>query len=544
MNQGQSTHLGRLVHGLATYLRIGFVRPRLAGMVESVVALALLDLEPARPVLEACYSGRKGGRPPRDPVAMLRSLVLMAPRGVTSFNQWAARLAGRPELALLSDFEPDDTPGVGTFYDLCHRLLDGPYRKPCEHFVRHSKRLRGTRGRFRRNLKQERREARARRQAELAHDNEGRVKAAVRQVMPGLGEAIRSQELLDRVEQILMACAVVPSARLGLLGDISKLIVAGDGTSLYSGAAAWGRPMCSCEQRGCDCDRLYSDPSATWGWDSHREQFCFGHRLHALSTSAAGVDLPLHLDIAGAHEPDVTMAVDAVARFHRRLAEFLPEAHIAYGLFDAGYDATGFYRLLHAVGATPVIPLAQQSKSPQDSQGLERDDDGVPLCPGGARKWRHSYNKSIDKVVFACPAKRQRRKRGKLVFVWDQSRCPNATPCEPESKMGPLTLLPVGDDPRLNPPLSRSSERFRQLYNQRSGAERVFSQIKTTGGLARRPWRHRHLFHIGTLAHALGIHARAWMRQRLGEHRPADADELLSLLEQLAGQAEGLAAAA
>ena len=35
-------------------------------------------------------------------------------------------------MAILSGFEPDDLPGVGTYYDFMKRIINGPYRKPCQ----------------------------------------------------------------------------------------------------------------------------------------------------------------------------------------------------------------------------------------------------------------------------------------------------------------------------------------------------------------------------------------------------------------------------
>ena len=50
-----------------------------------------VDLEPVREELESYDSGRNGGRSPKDPVAMLRSIILMAMKGETSFNKWVPR---------------------------------------------------------------------------------------------------------------------------------------------------------------------------------------------------------------------------------------------------------------------------------------------------------------------------------------------------------------------------------------------------------------------------------------------------------------------
>ena len=60
---------------------------RIRQLHKEVLVLAMLDLEPARKILEAAYSNRVGGRPPRDPVNMLRSVILMLLRNETSYNK-------------------------------------------------------------------------------------------------------------------------------------------------------------------------------------------------------------------------------------------------------------------------------------------------------------------------------------------------------------------------------------------------------------------------------------------------------------------------
>ena len=48
---------------------------------------------------------------------MQRSYLLSIDFKVTSLTEWAAQLKMNPLYAILSGFEPGNTPGVGTFYD-------------------------------------------------------------------------------------------------------------------------------------------------------------------------------------------------------------------------------------------------------------------------------------------------------------------------------------------------------------------------------------------------------------------------------------------
>jgi len=53
---------------------------------------------------------------------MVRSFMLSLVMKKTSFTSWSEELKTNPLAAIISGFHPDDTPGVGTFYDFCDRL--------------------------------------------------------------------------------------------------------------------------------------------------------------------------------------------------------------------------------------------------------------------------------------------------------------------------------------------------------------------------------------------------------------------------------------
>ena len=239
------------------------VTARLLPLSAELAALATLDLEPARPVLVSCYSDREGGRPPRDPVAMLRCLLLMAMLGETRFNVWARTLKGRPELVVLSGFtSAEGPPGVGTFYDFAGRILDGPQPRACDHVVRPSSLMHGTGGRFRRNVKKEKE---ARKAAKDDPGTQGAVRRAVEAATAKLEGSVPT-DFAERLQEILLRCAVVPSAERGMFGESPRLDVTMDGSVLPSHARMGGRRACDCRENGdlrCDCDRIFADPEAT-----------------------------------------------------------------------------------------------------------------------------------------------------------------------------------------------------------------------------------------------------------------------------------------
>jgi len=106
---------------------------------EAALVLLRLDLDPARPLLRALYAPGPRGRPPYDPVCVLRAFRLMLLLHYKSLPQWADDLRTHPRLAQIAGFAPFETPAVGTFYAFIDRLEDGPYTPPCAHCVRPSR---------------------------------------------------------------------------------------------------------------------------------------------------------------------------------------------------------------------------------------------------------------------------------------------------------------------------------------------------------------------------------------------------------------------
>lgn len=66
------------------------------------------------------------GPPPRQPSCMFRSLLLMVKCKITYITVWVQTMHITPMYAILSGFDPDAIPGVGTFYDFISRLWDYP----------------------------------------------------------------------------------------------------------------------------------------------------------------------------------------------------------------------------------------------------------------------------------------------------------------------------------------------------------------------------------------------------------------------------------
>jgi len=488
---------------------------------EAALVLLRLDLDPARPLLRALYAPGPRGRPPYDPVCVLRAFLLMLLLHYKSLPQWADDLRTHPRLAQIAGFAPFETPAVGTFYAFIDRLEDGPYTPPCAHCVRPS-RLR--KGRHRRHLKQEQADRHAAQARDAAQADT--VTERLAQELLATADQPRPQALLTRLEDLLWTCGVLPSAQRGLLGDLRALVLCGDGACLPTGASPHGRPTCDCRAHGifrCDHARYYRDPTATWGYDAYRDTYFFGHRYFQHCVVTAEHTLPVHLGIAPGHVTDCTMGPTSLDRFLKTCAAHALPVTVRAVVYDSGLDAYGIYQFLQAKTITPVIALNPRRGEHPAPTGTAThvNEQGIPLCPAGLPMRRHSFGPGGRRIYYNCPVKRPTRRGGRVQWVAHVAECPHQVLCQPQTQMGPVVYVRTADDPRLYPPIPRDSAAFKELMATRSGCERSNSFKKVASRLGERPCRSATQFLVRLYLVSLLEHACAWLaedRKQRGEH--------------------------
>lgn len=441
----------------------------LKNYTKEFLILAHLNLDPARELLESLYSPVKRS-PPRDPTEMFRSLILMTLLKTASITKWVKQTRSLPLLSAFAGFLPDDTPGVGTYYDFLKRIIDGPYQKPCSHWVRPSRYLTGL---HRRNLGAEK--TARKEQADPCHSQS---ELLVNELLAHANEP-RAAGLTKLLEDLLIRVAIIPAIQEGLVSDLHNLIVSGDGSILCSAASSRGKPACSCRTEGlhhCRHDRLYTSPTAQWCYDHYRDAFFFGDRYYHLVIHQNGHDLPLLTIMPGGNESDYTLSLKAFDHILKAAREHGLDLRVGFFCGDGHHDSQAHYRYFQKKQVVPIIPLSENSKNVYphllEAQGVRLDTDGVPLCPQGARMRRHQYNAGRRVNVYACPAKRNTHRHGKSVYVFRHDECPAKQDCAPHSSLGPLVYLKASLDPRLYPPIPRDSERFKQIMKERTATER------------------------------------------------------------------------
>lgn len=195
--------------------------------------LLLVDLSCIIPILKGSYS--KVGRSCIDPQSMLRSLIAMTLCGITAITEWVALMRSTPYYAIISGFDPEDVPGVGTFYDFMDRLFVETKRS---------------------KLRKKRRRPKGGK-PKPKHSNI--VERLVKRLLRKDNLNFKPSKPEDILNEVFHQCFVKKSASLGLI-DIENLHVAGDGSKLETSSNHLGKKVCDCKER-CNCKRLISDPS-------------------------------------------------------------------------------------------------------------------------------------------------------------------------------------------------------------------------------------------------------------------------------------------
>jgi hypothetical protein len=164
------------------------------------------------------------------------------------------------------------------------------------------------------------------------------------------------------------------------------------------------------------------------------------------------------------------------------------------GAFDGAFDSFYVYDYFHQTGGFAAVPYAGRADHKK-----QFDADGLPLCAAGLSMplkntfWRKSHCLVPHQVGrHPCP----------LLFP-----LPTGEACPVDHKNwadgGCLTTIATGPGARLRHQLDRHSDRYIQLYNQRTATERINSQALDLG-IERPKLRNQHsIARMNTLRYVL-----------------------------------------
>ena len=249
---------------------------------------------------------------------------------------------------------------------------------------------------------------------------------------------------------ILETCCLNESHRLRLL-DKNHLFVAGDSTKLKVDGNRYGKKVCHCYQKSCDCKRHYNAKEPTIGYDAHRDAFIYSHSLYQLNSCSTfhTAELPAYLMMTEGARHDSVTASFPMHRATQRLG-------IDAACFDAAHDATAFYQMAHDRWRTQgFIPLNTTNEGNYQQIPMGKiSQQGIPICREGHDMYFSGYCKDRDRVKWRCPIKAT--KAGKSLGC--ECLCSSST-----YRRGGYTH--PKDNLRLYPKTPRNSLTWKAYYN-------------------------------------------------------------------------------
>ena len=208
-------------------------------------------------------------------------------------------------------------------------------------------------------------------------------------------------------------------------------------------------------------------------------------------------------------QPDVSYFYPLLADTERRLG-FRPK----YAALDAAFDAFYIYEYFYAPDhdGFAAVPFCTRG-------GHRRcfDNQGQPLCQAGLAMplkhtfWCKSTLVAHERGRYACPL-RYPEPTGQACPI-NHKRWP---------KGGCLTTLPTSIGARLRYQIDRDSDRYKQVYNQRTANERINSQAKALGIERPQLRNQRAIANLNTLIYLLiNLRTLHRIRQRKAEVEPS-----------------------
>lgn len=459
-------------------------KSRLAELDRTISKLYLLNLDNLLPVIKPLYPDL--GRPAKNQQGILRSLVMMLDLGKHSITNWASMIGGDPLLSDICGFDSPNIPSPSSYYDLLVRLWLANHKT---HIDRKLK-LRSFYYKPRKKLKAGQK---------LPPKHSGSVKRLVDKALQGKLHDFRTEKIL---QEFLARCVVDTSASMGLLGDINNLSVAFDGSSYYSGASHYGVKVCDCRSKGtynCTCKRRYSDPDATWGWDSYRERWYYGDTLFNVTASDSPNDLPIYLRIVQASRHDSITTVFALRDIHNMYTQISFKNFLADGAMD-NYPT---YELLKSYDMLPFIALDSRTKAKFNyphKDILCFDGKGRPICLGGIPYVYWGFCKPY-RLKYRC------------WFAVHGIEPPKECKCS-NSGYGKTIYIKSDHDPRMFTPIPRYSQSFKDKFKTRTSVERSNKRVFIDYSIEEAHSRSSMMrFSMATFA-VINIHLDAWIKSK------------------------------
>ena len=313
-------------------LRISQTDPQRVFEYQDVISkLYVLNLDKLQKIMLPLYSDI--GRPAELQPEIFRSFIAMPELDFTLDN-WLEKLKNNEVLRVAIGVTEDSIPSASSHYDFINRIIDIDERPKIR-------------------LKKRKPTEKLGKNTKMPNKNPGVVQRLVDKILCGRRFNFHPGRHLQK---IFSDVCVASSRDLGIIPD--EVDVSGDGTCIQTGASHYGRKICDCPEFQCDCPRKFSDPNATWGWDSHNERYFYGYTGYFISTynRDLNADLPLYLRLVQANRHDSVSAVVSLAEFR----DLYPDLTVNTFIHDSACDNAATYELLHKWNIDAVIALSEK----------------------------------------------------------------------------------------------------------------------------------------------------------------------------------------
>ena len=202
----------------------------------------------------------------------------------------------------------------------------------------------------------------------------------------------------------------------------------------------------------------------------------FGFRLHLIAD--ADSELPIAYKITKASKHEQGVIIELFDKLNDTHPEIIDQCEHAMG--DKGYDSKKMICCLwEKFSIKPIIDIRKMWRDTEtrcfknrDLQNVTHDYKGTVFCycpkSGTIRTMPYSgFEKDRETLKFLCPAKHY------------GIECKGASKCSFYAKSFRVSLV---ENRRIFTPVSRSSYKWKRLYNKRTSVERVNSRIDNSLG--------------------------------------------------------------
>lgn len=393
-----------------------------------------LDLSETNTILSDVYSNR--GPLARVPSNMLRSYLLSVKLGISSITKWVSCLKECPLYAIMSGFDPENVPGIGTFYDFFNRIWNSNSNNLTGQ-LRHNKK------------KTPKGKKKGDKSPNINKTATSRfIKFYKSHILPDY-----SKSPLNFIFRLYKAQFLDYSVKEGLIDPLA-ISLAGDGTPLRTSARVRSQKVCNCKEKHCSCKRKFSQPDCNVGWDSSRDCYFNGYHLYMFVASDSFNDLPVFPMLERGSRHDMLSFLHSFFT----MKTWLPEYKVAKLLLDSAHDADAVYRYCNQQGISHFIDINKGNTGNRIYKDtFTLNENGVPICKKGLKMHSNGIEHTRKRHKYRCS------------IISNGGVCD--TPCS-DSTYGRVVYTRIDDDPRIFTIPARGSKEWKEEYKKRTSVER------------------------------------------------------------------------